>query len=395
MPLKEPETMLHSTDTVLIAALCGRPLVRAAHAAMIPVTVLDVFCDSDTLLWADAAGLVGNVSSGIDFQRMLEMADRLCPAGSCTGLVYGAGFESAPGAIADLSKGRMLFGNEPEVLAAINTPEHFFATLERLGVPFPAVRFQHPVVPDGWLAKRAGASGGAHVQPARCISGQGGYYFQRKVSGRVLSVLFLANGRAAQIVGVSEQWQTGAGAMPYSYAGAVSRQRVSDALYADFRKLVGTLTREWKLRGLNSVDLVVSDDEFSVLEVNARPVATTELYDNEKHGSLFRQHLAACCGAVLPSRPPSEHMYAQRVVYAEHDLSVPDFFSWPAWCSDKPTAGTLVHRGEPVCTVHGSGNSLFAVNSFLQRRTSFIQQVFVPACNFPSEPGLQNVGASL
>ena len=393
MPLKEPETMSHSTDTVLVAALCGRSLVRAAHAAMIPVTVLDVFCDSDTLRWADAAGLVGDVSSGINFQRLLEMADRLCPAKKCAGLVYGAGFESAPGALADLRKGRVLFGNEPEVLAAINTPEHFFATLERLGVPYPALRFQAPVVPDGWLAKHAGASGGAHVQAARHVSGQGGYYFQRKLSGRVLSLLFLANGRAAQIVGVSEQWQTGAGATPYAYAGAISQQRVSDALFDDFRGLVRTLTREWKLRGLNSVDLVVSGDEFSVLEVNARPVATAELYDNQKHGSLFRQHLAACCGAVLTSPCRSERMYAQRLVYAGQDLYVTDLFSWPAWCSDKPAAGTLVHRGEPVCSVHASGDSRYAVNDILQRRSNFMQQVFEPACNFPGEPGLQNAGA--
>lgn len=382
--------MLRSTSSVLVVALCGRALARSAHAAMIPVTVLDVFCDADTQLWANAASRVGNISSGIDYRRMLELADSLCPSPRCTGLVYGAGFESAPGVIADLSQGRVLFGNEPEVLAAINTPEHFFATLDRLGVPFPAVRLLPPDNPDGWLAKRVGASGGAHVQPAQRVTGQDGYYFQRKVPGRVMSVLFMANGREAQVVGVSEQWQTGTKARPYSYAGAVSQQRVSDTLYSAFRQLVGSLTQEWKLRGLNSVDLVVSGDEFNVLEVNARPVATAELYDNERRGSLFKQHLAACCGAELPARHRSERMYAQQVVYAERDLHVPDFFTWPVWCSDKPAAGSTVRRGEPVCTVHGSGNSLFAVNGFLQRRTSFIQKGFVPACTSPGGSELRH-----
>ena len=394
MPLNGPESMLRNNSSVLIVGLSGRALAHSAHAAMIPATVLDVFCDADTLQCANAAGRVGNVSSGIDFRRMLKLADSLCPPARCTGLVYGAGFESAPGAIADLSKGRVLFGNEPEVLAAINMPEIFFATLARLGVPFPAVRFQYPHEPDGWLAKRAGASGGAHVQAAQHVTGQDGYYFQRKLSGRVMSVLFLANCRNAQVIGVSEQWQAGTGAMPYAYAGAVSQQGVSDALHSDFSQLVSSLTREWKLRGLNSVDLLVSGDEFNVLEVNARPVATAELYDNETRGSLFKQHLSACCGAVLPARPRSERMYAQRVVYAERDLHVPAHFSWPAWCSDKPVTGTTILCGEPICTVHGSGNSLFAVNGFLQRRTCFIQQVFVPACSTPVESELQHTGVT-
>jgi len=383
---------LHNTDSILIVALSGRALARSARAAMIPATVLDVFCDEDTQLWANTAGCVGNVSSGIDYRRMLQLADSLCPPKRCLGLVYGAGFESRPRAIAELRKGRVLFGNEPEVLEDTSTPQQFFATLDRLGVPFPAVRFQRPSSPEGWLAKCAGASGGAHVQPARSVIGQEGYYFQRKVQGRVLSVLFLANGREAQIIGVSEQWHGGVESAPYAYAGAVSQQRVSDAQYGDFRQLTGTLTREWKLRGLNSVDMVVNGNEFNVLEVNARPVATAELYDNEKRGSLFRQHLAACCGAALPTRPRTERMFAQRVVYADRDLHVPGRFPWPTWCTDKPAAGTTIRRGEPVCTVHGSGNSLFAVNGFLQRRSRFIQQAFVTACSSPDESELQHAG---
>lgn len=394
MPLNGPGTMLRNTDPVLIVALSGRALAHSAHAAMIPVTVLDVFCDIDTRHLASASGCIGNASSGIDYPRMLKLAAGICPPKRCAGLVYGAGFESNPRAIADLSKGRVLFGNEPEVLADICTPEHFFATLDRLGVPFPDVRFQCPQYPHGWLAKRAGASGGAHVQPAQRVIGQDGYYYQREVQGRVLSILFLANGREAHIVGVNEQWHSGVDDAPYTYGGAVSQQVVSEPLYRDFRQLVDTLTLAWKLRGLNSIDLVADGNDFKVLEVNARPTATAELYDHEGGESLFKQHLAACCGAALSYCHRSERMYAHRLVYAERDLYVPCGFVWPNWCSDKPAAGTTIRRGEPVCTVNASGNSRFALNSFLQRRSSFIRQVFVPACSFPGDVGLQDSGAN-
>ena len=94
MPLTGPGPMLRNTDPILIVALSGRALARSAHAAMIPVTVLDVFCDADTQVWADSIGLAGDISGGFDYPQLLEMADRLCPPLRCGGLVYGAGFES-------------------------------------------------------------------------------------------------------------------------------------------------------------------------------------------------------------------------------------------------------------------------------------------------------------
>lgn len=386
--------MWRETDHVLVVALSGRALARSARAAKIPVTVLDVFCDADTRVYANTTGRVGDVTGGIDYPRLMELANVLSPSQCCRGLVYGAGFESSPRALSVLSEGRKLFGNHPDVLADICTPQTFFATLERLGVPFPTVRFQRPLNPGGWLAKRAGASGGAHVQPARRVIGQRDYYYQREVSGRVMSLLFLANGCQTRIAGISEQWSTGVEDAPYGYAGAVSNQQVSEALFRDLKQLVYTLTQQWKLRGLNSIDLIVNGDDFQVLEVNARPTATAELYDCESRESLFKQHLDACNGAALRRGESSERMYAHRLVYAEQDLYVPFHFSWPTWCSDRPATGTGIRRDEPVCTVHASGDSLFGLNGFLQRRTRYIQEVFMPACELKIKTNLHKVGAN-
>ena len=394
MPLTGPGPMLRNTDPILIVALSGRALARSAHAAMIPVTVLDVFCDADTQVWADSIGQAGDISGGFDYPQLLEMADRLCPPLRCGGLVYGAGFESNTQVLSVLSEGRKLFGNTPGVLADICTPKQFFAALDRMGVPYPTVHFQRPPDTDGWLAKRAGASGGAHVQPAQNVVGLNGYYYQREAQGRMMSVLFLANGREAEIVGVSEQWNTGIEGAPYAYSGAVSNQRVSESLYQDFRQLVVSLVLYWELRGLNSVDLIVDGDDFKVLEVNARPTATAELYDHGCPGSLFKQHLSACCGGALNYRHNSECMHAHRVVYAERDLHVPRNYTWPSWCSDQPVTGAEIRCGEPVCTVHASGNSLFDLNGLLQRRTRNIHEVFVPDTTSAFEAECLQAGVS-
>lgn len=358
---------------VVIAALAGRALASAAHAASIPVVVLDVFGDMDMRACASDWGRVGNAQSGIDRTVLLEAAARLCPPDRCSGLVYGAGFESCPDVLAELAENRDLLGNDPRVLERMGSPQCFFAMLEQLGIPYPAIRYRRPENTRGWLAKRAGASGGGHVRMAQQIANECGYYFQRKMQGRIMSVLFLANGREASIVGISEQWNAAVlKQRPYSYGGAVSDQEVSQRLRADVRYAINACVENAGLRGLNSMDLMVEGEGFQVLEINARPTATAELYESKRAENLFKLHIQACRGKLPPDRKPGRRKYAQLVVYAEQGLKVPRGFRWPHWCSDVPPAETRIGAGEPLCTLHASGTGPLELLGFLERRRRFV-----------------------
>ena len=358
---------------VLIGALSGRALASAAVAASIPVVVLDVFGDMDMRACASDWGRVGNAQSGIDRTVLLEAAERLCPPDRCSGLVYGAGFESCPDVLAELAENRNLLGNDPYLLERMGSPECFFAMLEQLGIPYPAISYGRPQNARGWLAKRAGACGGGHVRTAQQITNECGYYFQRKMQGRIMSVLFLANGREASIVGISEQWSAAVlKERLYSYGGAVSDQAVSQRLRADLRYAINACVEKAGLRGLNSMDLVVDGEKFQVLEINARPTASAELYESESAESLFKLHIQACRGKVPPDRNPGSRNYAQLVVYAEQGLKVPHGFRWPDWCSDLPPAETPIDAGEPLCTVHASGTDSLELHGFLERRRRFV-----------------------
>jgi predicted ATP-grasp superfamily ATP-dependent carboligase len=354
---KRRESMSPDAGPVLIAALSGRALASAAVAASMPVVVLDVFGDMDMRVCASDWGRVGNAQSGFDRAVLLEAAERLCPPDRCSGLVYGAGFESCPDVLTELAENRDLLGNDPDLLERMGSPECFFAMLEH----------------RGWLAKRAGACGGGHVRTAQQITNDCGYYFQRKMPGRIMSVLFLANGREASIVGISEQWNAAAlKERPYSYGGAVSDQAVSQRLRADLRYAINACVEKAGLCGLNSMDLVVDGEKFQVLEINARPTASAELYESERAESLFKLHIQACRGKVPPDRNPGSRNYAQLVVYAEQGLKVPHGFRWPDWCSDLPPAETPIDAGEPLCTVHASGTDSLELHGFLERRRRFV-----------------------
>jgi len=365
--------MSPDTGPVLIAALSGRALACAATAASIPVVVLDVFGDMDMRACAGGWVRVGNAQSGIDRAILREAAERLCPPDRCGGLVYGAGFESCPDVLAELAENRNLLGNDPRILERMGSPEYFFAMLEQLGIPYPAISYRRPENTRGWLAKRAGASGGGHVRMAQQIANECGYYFQRKMQGRIMSVLFLANGREASIVGISEQWNAAVlKQRPYSYGGAVSDQEVSQRLRADVRSTINACVENAGLRGLNSMDLMVEGEGFQVLEINARPTATAELYESKRAENLFKLHIQACRGKLPPDRKPGRCKYAQLVVYAEQGLKVPRGFRWPHWCSDLPPAETRIGAGEPLCTLHASGTGPLELLGFLERRRRFV-----------------------
>lgn len=378
--------MSRSTDPFLIAALSGRALMQSAQCGGFPAVVLDVFGDMDMRSEANAWARVGDLPGGFDAGRLLAAAQRLAPAERCAGLVYGSGFESQPHLLAALAQDRPLYGNAPETLAQVCDPHHFFPVLDRLGIPHPAVRYTAPSDPDRWLGKRVGSSGGAHVRPARQVQ-EDRYYFQRHAQGDVLSVAFLGNGRDAVILGVSEQWRADSQRRcPYLYGGAVSNRRLNAALFAEIRRAIGDLVRWWGLRGLNGLDLVVDRGDYYVLELNARPTATVELYQAGAGYSLFEAHVQACRGQSLPGLAPAAGRHAHMPVYSEAELRVPPDFAWPQWCSDLPEAGSCIRPGEPLCTVHASGDSARGLRDLLLERARRLQGALLPEWGAGAQP---------
>jgi len=369
-------------ETLLIAALSGRALAQSARAASIAVSVLDVYGDADTCAAAAASARVGDAQLQISRHRLLEAAERLCPPHRCTGLVYGAGFESDSQTLTDLAAGRELLGNDPAMLRDISSPRYFFSLLDRLGIPHPPVTYRRPADSPGWLAKRPGSCGGGHVMPAHRVTDTSGHYYQRKLPGRVMSVLFLANGRRMAVVGISEQWSDTTGSPEsYRYGGAVSGQNIGSALRHEVMHAITTLVSRLCLRGLNSVDIVVDKNEFYVLEVNGRPTATTELYDHGGTDSLFRQHLACCRGDKPSFHDRTGPGRAHAIVYAVREINVAADVRWPGWCSDIPVPGSTILPGGPVCTVHATGNHLPRVRGVLERRSRMVRELLpaVPA----------------
>ena len=334
---------------VLIAGFSGRALAASARRAGYLPLVADVFGDEDTRAAALAyRGLTMDFEHGIHAEELLDALAALAAVAAPIGLVCASGFEDRPELIAAVAKRFRLLGNGADLVARLKDPAAFAALCRTQRVPHPPTRATPPRDPSDWLVKRRGGAGGAHVHPAPGRS-RGAIYYQRRVPGHAISALVLANGRTAAVLGLSAQWSAPARDKPFRYGGALRPAAADPACAARLTDCAHRLAVAVGLRGLNSMDFMVHDEAFWLLEINPRPGATLDIFEPAR-GSLFALHVAACAG-MLPARPPAlPGAMAHAILYADRGLSLPSI-TWPDWTADRPRAATAVGRGQPICSV--------------------------------------------
>lgn len=336
-------------DPVLIVAASGRALAASARRGGLVPLVADWFADEDMTVLAESyVHLADGLARGMRADALDAALDTLAAGRSPCGVVWGTGFEDRPVLLDHIAARWPLIGNPADVVAQVKDPIVFAALCRKAGIAHPVTTEDAPAR-EGWLVKRRGGSGGAHVVPVRQQTDTD-TYAQQRVDGAAVSALFLADGRDAVVLGFSAQWTAPAPDRPFRYGGAVRPAGLAPTLERTLADAIGRLVAEVPLRGLNSADFLVDGNDVWLLEINPRPGATLDLFEPGT-GSLFAAHVEACAGRL---RAPSLEAAARAaaIVYATHDIASVSAVSWPAWTTDRPRAGTTIRAGAPLCTVH-------------------------------------------
>ena len=363
-----PRPLPVERGSILIAAISGRALAEAARASGYRPLVADFFADEDTRAAAAACEqLPGNFTDGFRADTLIAALDRLVAGHKPTALVCGSGFEQQTDLLAILDRRFGLAGNKPDTISRTKQVEAFAALCRTLNIPHPESRRLRPKNQRGWLSKLEGAAGGWHVLPAADAPDDPRRYFQRRIAGRPVSALFLADGRRADILGFSRQWSVPKPGRAFCYGGAVRPAQMSHqaerAMRVSVQRLAGTLG----LVGLNSADFLVDANRVSLLEINARPGATLDIY-RDREGRLFEAHLQAC-GGTLPRWPLTfEAAAASAILYADREVSNFQISHWPDWVHDRQHAGTSILPDGPVCTITAIATTARAAMDLLRRR---------------------------
>lgn len=327
---------------VLVVAVSARMPAELAVADGHEVVALDRFGDADLRAVAPGATAASNdalaaLAAGVD-------ADAL---------VYGAGFENRPDLVTRMSAGRELLGTPPERLAAVRDP-WALQTVVRTPETRPAAG--DAAVADGWVRKPRLGGGGRGVR--RWAGGRlrRSEILQRRIAGLSCSAVAIGNGRAAVMLGVTEQLHRAPG---FGWIGNVTPPRLPAAEVAELAGQLGAVcdavAARFGVRGAFGVDAVWDGRHAWALEVNPRPPASLELFE----AGTFAAHVDGARGRALPAIDPPATARDSRVklvLFADRPVIAPDPGWWPAGLvRDVPRAGSLIRRGSPVCTLVATG----------------------------------------
>ena len=288
------------------------------------------------------------------------------------GFVYGAGFEDRPELLGLVARRFSLLGNPADVVRRVKNPERLSELCAALNIPHPKIRMKRPSDPRGWLVKSAGGAGGTHVAPAAAAGAAGeNIYFQRIAAGVPVSILFVADGAKARVVGLSRQWTAPAPGEPFRFGGSLRPAGLSRALQGRLRRVAKEITAACGLRGLNSIDFLVEGGDYTLIEINPRPGATLDIFD-DPGGALFRAHVDACRGHLPLHSLSFEGAAAAGIAYARRDIPAMPDFDWPDWTADRQKAHSRLRVQDPLCTIKASAAKPSRARTLLDRRADWI-----------------------
>ncbi|MFI3123663.1 MAG: ATP-dependent carboxylate-amine ligase, partial [Methylococcales bacterium] len=182
----------------LIVATSGRMLAQAAQREGFDVLVIDCFADIDTSRYAKKIVRVDSLSIANLTTALSEFTNY-----EIAGVVYGSGFETCVESLYFLEKRFNVAGNSAAVFESVQNKQTFFAALDSLKIPYPETHFSFPNESKNWLSKPLRGQGGVGIN-----SQKKDIYWQYFYDGQAQagSVLFLANGEIATIIGFNRQW---------------------------------------------------------------------------------------------------------------------------------------------------------------------------------------------
>jgi len=376
-----------SGETVLIAAFSARALAASARRAGYKPLVVDCFGDEDTISIAEGwRCLPARVQVGFTFRPLLAALESLVAEASSPpiGLVLGAGFECNPRLVAKLAEHFTLIGNDAGTIWRAKHPQQFFSVLNDLGIPHPETRLDAPDETSGWLMKRIGGSGGLHIHtcPAKPRPDKR-RYFQKRAAGEQVSLMGLVSDKSAAFA-ASRQWTSPLLRRPFRYGGAVGSLLLDEDLEARLIEMSLAVSEALLLKGIVSFDYLVEDGNSLLLEVNPRPGATLDVFDDAA-GTVFKAHVEAARGgdpaALLASEWHPPVARAAAFLYADRGpLSVAPV-DWPAWAADRPRPGSVIGAGQPLATVIAEGVSVAEVEAACLERLGTLETLLYDTSN--------------
>ena len=363
-----------ATTPVLILGASARAAAWSALRAGLSPAAADLFADRDLAAIATSVRVEAS-----DYPAGLADAASAFPPSPW---IYTGALENHPDIVDRLAQRRPLWGNSGAALRAARDPLVVAQVLGEAGCAAPEVcRDPRGLPRDGsWVRKPWASAGGRGVSvfDADARDGARPVYYQRRINGLSLAVMFVAHAEGVFVAGVTRQLIGRPGAS-FAYRGSVGPWPVSAAVWRQYENLGTALAARLGLIGLFGVDLILDGDGVAwPVEINPRYTASVEVLELATGRALLDDHRRACEGRPLPPRTAQQaRVVAKEVIFAEADGVFPDVrsglatvadpFAVPA-LADVPLAGSRFRAGDPVLTIFAEGATTAAALDFLEQK---------------------------
>ncbi len=354
---------------LLIVAKSGRMLAEAAYQSGFKPLVIDLWSDQDTRFYAEETQQIFSLEEAY----LLPAIDCFLKRYPVFNAIYGSGFEHCPNSLTCINSRLRLLGNKPEVFSRLHDKPAFFSLLTELQIPCPEVSFCTPDQKTNWLLKPMHGQGGVGIRRSRSGEVADPFdYWQKYQEGVPHSVLFLADGKRIQIVGFNRQWTIALNNTDeFIFSGIINSTELTYEQKNQVSTWAGKLVSKLSLKGLNSLDFIQKEQTSYVLEINPRPSASMQLYDED----LFARHIKACQGELLNYQSNDSKQVdfaAYQIIYARQDTQIPEHFKWPRGVVDIPNSGSIISIGQPICSMIAHGKEPQMVLEQLQKQQEHI-----------------------
>ena len=352
------------TEPLLIFGASARAAAFSALRSGFAPWTADCFADQD-LAEQCPTSRIDNYPG--EFVELAELA----PAAPW---LYTGGLENYPRVVHEISRHRVLLGNDVLILQSARDPFVVANVCARAEIAYPNVKESSVGVPrdGGWLCKPRYSAGGQRIHVFRGAQNNDPHqYFQQRIPGVPCSAVYVSSHEGARWIGCTLQligpaW-TGAG--EFTYAGSVGPLDIDRRMQREFRRIGNVLHRRFQLRGLFGVDVILQKHEVWVVEINPRYPASAEILERANQIPLMRWHVDACFDNALSPQPRFRRCcwHGKTIYFTKQPILIDRKFlewtlklnarrDWPT-VADIPRENSCIAAGRPVITVFASGRS--------------------------------------
>lgn len=281
--------------------------------------------------------------------------------------MYTGGLENYPELIEEWRRKRELIGNGASVLAKVRDPlwlnRHVLSALSIMSIPPPGERGQ-------WVRKPIRSAGGINIEMWDGQPLLPDTYLQRFIPGDAVSGVFIADESSCHFIGSTRQLigETWLHAPPFRYCGNIGPRTLCAEEQQWWIGIGNTLHREAGIRGVFGVDAIMNNSGVTVIEVNPRYPASTEVLER-KMGPLAS--VANVIGKAIYSAGRTFTFQESGPWEAELAGGTS-----PMRFADIPAPREAFCLGDPVITMFADGSDEFECLANLRQRAAELDKLF-------------------